>query len=244
MKFIVHRSQNARPVLLAYSVALSVAIALTSPAAAQGGFGGGPGGGGRPGGGGMGGPQIESTPSPEKPDAAAKKAYNAGMKSLNKAAGYESAAAAATNEDKKNAALEKQNDAYGRALDLFTYALSNQGDMYDAWNNVGYIHLRLGAYNEAIDDYNHTLALKPDLMVAIEHRAEAYVAVDRLDEAKSAYMEVFNHEPKLAEGLLGTMRQWLVAHHENARGMRGSDIEAFDKWVSERDGIAKQAASR
>jgi Tfp pilus assembly protein PilF len=162
---------------------------------------------------------------------------------LNKAKEYEAAAASAPNEDKKNAALEKKNDAYGRALDQFTLALSNQGDMYEAWNNVGYIHLRLGAYAEAVDDYNHTLAMKPDLPEAIEHRAEAYVAIDRLDEAKVAYMDLFNHEPKLAEQLMLPMQQWLIDHRANPNGMRISDIDAFDKWLHERDGIAKQAAS-
>ena len=108
--------------------------------------------------------EIPSTPRVDKPDAAAAKAYKAGMKSLNKAEEYEAAAASAPNEDKKNAALEKKNDAYGRALDQFTEALSNKGDMYEAWNNVGLIHLRLGAYAESVDDYNHTLALQPDLI--------------------------------------------------------------------------------
>ena len=28
----------------------------------------------------------------------------------------------------------------------FTEALSNKGDMVEAWDNVGYVHLRLGAY--------------------------------------------------------------------------------------------------
>jgi tetratricopeptide (TPR) repeat protein len=202
-------------------------------------------GGGRPGGGGMGpgGSEIQSAPVADKPDAAAKKAYKAGMKSLAKAADFEAAAAAAPNEDKKNAALEKQNDAYGRALDQFTVALSNQGDMYDAWNNVGYIHLRLGAYNESVDDYNHTLAMKPDLLEAIEHRAEAYVAIDRLEETKSAYMDLFNHDPKLADRLMVPMQRWVTEHRQDAHGMRAADIDSFDKWLHERDGIAKQTAS-
>ena len=54
--------------------------------------------------------------------------------------------------------------------------------------------LRLGAYRESIDDYNHTLALKPDLAEAIQHRAEAYMYVDRLEEAKAAYMDLFFHD--------------------------------------------------
>ena len=108
----------------------------------------------------------EDTPnsSTEKPDVAAKKAYNAAMKSLNKAKEFEAMAAAATEcRQAGQAALEKMGDNYNRALDLFTEALSNKGDMIDAWDNVGYVHLRLGAYAEAVDDYNHALARKPDL---------------------------------------------------------------------------------
>jgi hypothetical protein len=187
--------------------------------------------------------EIPSTTTTEKPDAAAKKAYTAGMKSLNKAKAYAAEAANAPNADKKNSALIKVNDAYGRALDQFTEALSNNGDMVDAWNNVGYIHLRLGAYAESVDDYNHTLALKPDLLEAIEHRAEACVAIDRLDDAKSAYMDLFNHDRPLADQLMLVMQQWLTEHRATANGMRASDIDAFDKWLRERDGIAKQTAS-
>ena len=186
---------------------------------------------------------IQTTPMVEKPDAAARKAYTAGMKSLAKAKDYESAAAAAQNPDKRANAMEKMGDNYNRALDQFTEALSNKGDMYEAWNNVGYIHLRLGAYMEAVDDYNHTLALKPDLLDAVEHRGEACLAVDRLDEAKAAYMDLFNHARPLADELMSAMQKWLAEHRSNANGMRVSDVEAFDKWLQERDGIAKQTAS-
>ena len=238
---------------------LAVTLALGSNGALAGGQGGlggppgmggpgvgGPGGmgqGGRPGSMGQPGEEIESTPRVDKPDAAAQKAYKAGMKSLAKAKEQEGLAATAPNEDKKNKALEKVNDAYGRALDQFTEALSNKGDMYEAWNNVGYIHLRLGAYAESVDDYNHTLALQPELLEAVEHRAEAYVAIDRLDEAKSAYMDLFNHDIKLADQLMVAMQQWLTSHRVNANGMRAADVDAFDKWLQERDGIAKQTAS-
>ena len=77
---------------------------------------------------------MSSPASAEKSDAAAKKAYTAAMKSFNKA-GNRCAAAAATNPDKKPP--EKMDDTYNRALDQFTEALSNKGDMVQAWNNVG-----------------------------------------------------------------------------------------------------------
>ena len=229
------------------SAAVLAAVAATAWAGGQypgggqmpGRPGAGPPGMGQPGGGG----EPSTAASTEKPDAVAKKAFNAGVKSLAKAKEFEEIAAKAPNEDKKSRALEKLNDAWGKALDQFTEALSNKGDMVEAWNYVGYVHLRLGAYNEAIDDYNHTLALKSDLLEAIEHRAEAYVAVDRLDDAKSAYMDLFNHARPLADQLMAAMQKWLSDHRAAANGMRAADIEAFGKWLQERDGIAKTAAS-
>jgi len=198
-----------------------------------------------PGGGGMGGmggrpgmnppgDELPSTPPVDKPDASARKAFNAAMKSMAKAREYETAAANASNPDKKAKELDKMEDAYNRALDQFTEALSNNGDMVEAWNNVGYIHLKLGAYAEAVDDYNHTLALKADLPDAILHRAEALVAVDRIDDAKAAYMDLFNHDRPLADELLATMRQWVTDHRANLNGMRTQDVDAFDQWVQER----------
>jgi len=193
-----------------------------------------------------GGPPDDSPPpqqSTEKPDIAAAKAYKQAMKSLDKAKELEAAAASAPNADKKAKDLEKLDDAYNRALDQFTEALSNKGDMVEAWNHVGYVHLKLGAFREAIDDYNHALTLKPDLLDAVEHRAEAFLAVDRLEDVRIAYMDLFNHAPELASQLMAAMQKWLADHQADAHGMRASYIDAFGKWLSEREGIAKQTAS-
>lgn len=179
----------------------------------------------------------------EKTDAAAKKAFAAGVKSLNKAREYEETAAKAANPDKRAAALEKVGDIYNRALDQFTEALRNKGDMADAWSYVGYIHLQLGAYRESIDDYNHALALKPDILEATLHRGEALLGADRLTDAKAAYIYLFYHERPLADQLMAAMRKWLNDHRAAAGGMRAGDIDAFEKWLRERDGAAKQAES-
>jgi hypothetical protein len=213
---------------------------------AQGYPGGGMGGGGRPGRGQGGvdpGGDMPSTTSTEKPDAAAKKAFKAGLKSMSRAHELEEAAAKATSPSKKADELDKVGDAYNRALDQFTEALSNKGDMVEAWNYVGYIHLRFGAFGESVDDYNHALALKSDLLDAVEGRGEAYMGVDRLEEAQAAYMDLFNHDRPLADRLMVVMQKWLESHRVAANGMRASAIDAFDKWLQEHQGIAKQTAS-
>ncbi len=69
------------------------------------------------------------------------------------------------------------------------------------------------------------------------------MAVDRLDDAKAAYMDLFNHERVLADQLLPVMQRWLADHRTDAHGMRSGDIDSFDRWLQEREGIAKASAS-
>jgi tetratricopeptide (TPR) repeat protein len=258
MHKVLHKSETSLAesrmcrIFICCLVLLAWLGADVQPAQAGGqGYPGGGGGGQMPGGRpGMGGPgmgqpgdELPSAPAADKPEAAARKIFAAGLKSLNRAHEYEEIAAKATNPEKKAKAMDKVGDEYNRALDQFTEALSNKGDMVEAWNNAGYVHLRLGAYGESIDDYNHTLALKSDLLEAVEHRGEAYMAVDRLDEAKAAYMDLFNHDRPLADQLMASMQKWLESHRTAANGMSASGIDSFGKWLQERDSIAKQTAS-
>ena len=187
--------------------------------------------------------EIPSAPPEVKPDKAAAKAYAAGMKSMGKVKELEDTIAKTTDPDKKAKALAKLDDTYGRALEEFTEVLRNKSDMYDPWNKIGLIHLHFGAYRESIDDYNHALALKPDLEEAIEHRGEAFMGVDHLDEAKAAYMDLFFHDRPRADQMMTTMQAWLASHRATANGVRATDIDAFDKWLQERDGIAKTTAA-
>jgi tetratricopeptide (TPR) repeat protein len=189
------------------------------------------------------GSEIPSAPPEVKPDKAATKAYAAGMKSMLKAHELEDTIAKATDPDKKAKAQSKLDDTYGRALEEFTEVLRNKSDMYDAWNKIGFIHLHFAAYRESIDDYNHTLALKPDLEEAIEHRGEAYMGIDHLDDAKASYMELFFHARPLADRMMMAMQAWLQSHRASANGIRAADIDAFDKWLQEREGIAKTTAA-
>jgi tetratricopeptide (TPR) repeat protein len=187
--------------------------------------------------------EIPSAPPEVKPEKAAAKAYTAAMKSMQKAHDLEDTIAKATDPDKKAKAQSKLEDTYGRALEEFTEVLRNKNDMYDAWNKIGFIHLHFGAFRESIDDYNHALALKPDLPEAIQHRGEAFMGVDDLDRAKAAYMDLFFHARPLADEMMVTMQSWLQSHRASANGMRASDIDAFDKWLQEREGIAKTTAA-
>jgi tetratricopeptide (TPR) repeat protein len=200
-------------------------------------------------GGGMGGAgahgapdMIPSTPMEEKPDKVAAKAYKAAMKTMDKAHEQEAILAKETDPDKRGRAREKLEDDYGRAIELFTAVIRNQ-EMYDAWNQICYVHLQLGAYREAMDDCNHALKLKPDLVEALKNRGQAFLGEDRLDDAKASYMDLFYHARPAADQLMVSMHAWMKNHRASASGVRAADIDAFDKWVQERDGIANPTAS-
>jgi tetratricopeptide (TPR) repeat protein len=245
-KSVIDRSGGEMRRILFCCLALAIADLKVAPAGAQGYPNTGPG--SVPSITGSGGrtsqhEEIPSAPAEVKPDKAAAKAYAAGTKSMAKAHELEDAIAKATDPDKKAKAFSKLEDTYGKALDQFTEVLRNKNDMYDAWNQIGYVHLRFGAFRESVDDYNHALALKPDLLEATQHRGEAYLGIDHLDEAKAAYMDLFFHARPLADQLMVGMQAWLAKHRAVPDGMRASDIDAFDKWVQERDGIAKTTAS-
>jgi tetratricopeptide (TPR) repeat protein len=223
-----------------------LAVDLGSGHAFAQGYPQGPGGPGGPGGG-IGGAHgapdmIPSTPMEEKPDKVAAKAYKAAMKTMDKAHEQEAILAKETDPDKRGRAREKLEDDYGRAIELFTAVIRNQ-EMYDAWNQICYVHLQLGAYREAMDDCNHALKIKPDLVQALQNRGQAFLAVDHLDDAKASYMDLFYHARPAADQLMVSMHAWVKSHRETANGVRASEIDAFDKWVQERDGIANTTAS-
>jgi tetratricopeptide (TPR) repeat protein len=206
---------------------------------------GGLGGGGVGGRGGIGGPNIpqdaaSSAPHDEKPDIAARKAYTAGQKSLDKGKAFAEQAQQASNPDKKARLEEKASDAYYRALDLFTEALSNRGDLVEAWNGAGYVHLHIGAYGEALDDYNHDLQLRPDDRDAEFNRAEACLHLGRLDDVRLAYLDLFNHAREKADQLMRDMQRWIDERRADPQGFRAAELDAFQRWIDEQ--LRSQAA--
>ena len=225
--------------LVAAIAALFMSGSATAQMGGMGGMGGGMGGGGR------GGPppvpeDSSASPHEEKPDIAARKAYKAGAKALDKARALADQALQATDPDKKARLEEKAGDQYGRALDAFTEALSNRGDLVEAWNGAGYVHLHIGAYGEALDDYNHDLQLRPDDRDAEFNRAEACLNLGRLDDVRIAYLDLFNHARERADQLMHDMQHWLEARRSDPQGLRPADLEAFQRWI---DGQLKSQAA-
>jgi tetratricopeptide (TPR) repeat protein len=198
-------------------------------------------GGGSMSGGGM--PEAAGGSQSGTPEDRAKAAYNSGVRTIKKAQEYESDAAKASNPEKGAKALDKARQYYSKALEQFIDAVSQQPKMYQAWNYIGFANRHLGSYDAALSAYEKALELNPAYPEAIEYRGEAYLGLNKIDEAKEAYMTLFRESRNLADELMTAMRQWTQAHRKDAQGLAPEDVEAFSKWVDERAGIAAQTAS-
>jgi tetratricopeptide (TPR) repeat protein len=177
------------------------------------------------------------------PEDQAKDDYNSGVRSIKKAQDYDSDAAKAPTPEKAAKAQDKAHQAYSKALEQFIDAVAKQPKMYQAWNYIGFANRHLGNYDDSLSAYAKALELNPDYPDAIEYRGEAYLGLNRLDDAKQAYMSLFGNSRGLADELMTAMHHWIDARRKDAQGVAPENLEAFSQWVEERSGIAAQTAS-
>lgn len=170
-------------------------------------------------------------------------AYNTGTQVIEKADDLLADAARQTDAKKQKKENDKAKSSYASALKKFSKATQLDPGMYQAWNYVGYCNRRLGNYEAALTAYDRALTLQPNYAEAIEYRGHAYLGLNRLGEAKQAYLTLFSSNRKLAAQLLTAMQAWVGEHRGNASGVDGASLEAFASWVTERSTIASQTAS-
>ena len=218
----VHRGQIMKfPVYLVIILVLTMAPPLHADQ------------GGSAGGGSMGQPMKRLTPE-EK----AVVSYNAGLKHRDKAAKYEQKAIAETNE-KKFAKLKKKNTKeYNKAIDDFEKAIKYYPRFYQAHSSLGYALRKVGRYEESLAAYNESLEINSFYDQAIEYRGEAYLGLNRLDEAKEAYMDLFQNDRVLADKLIAAMIAWVAARRDDADGLDAVVIDQFAEWVDQRNTLA------
>jgi tetratricopeptide (TPR) repeat protein len=216
--------------------AIVLCSALLLPAAAALANGGGSMGGS---GGSMGGGSFET--SVRTPEQRAKDAYNGGVRVVKKADEASADAKAATDPKKQQKYAEKAEKLYREARDKFLEAIVADGSMYQAWNYIGYSRRNLGDYPGALQAYDRALSLNPGYADAIEYRGVAYLGMNRVSDAKEAYLSLFASNRQLADKLLAAMRDW-SAKAEAGGSVDATQLTEFKAWVDERSKIASTTA--
>ena len=183
--------------------------------------------------------QTREPPSPEEQ---ARTAYNEGVRAVEKGDGMLADAARQTDPRKQEKLRSKAMSNYSGAIKKLARATELRPGMFEAWNYLGYANRKQGRFDAALAAYDRALTLKPDYAEAIEYRGHAFLGLNRLTEAKEAYLTLFASNRKLAASLLTAMQQW-VGEHRGGEALDHGTIDAFDSWLSERSVIARQTAA-
>ena len=187
--------------------------------------------------------QPTAAPPPAMtPEEAAKRSYNLGLKHRDKAWALEDKAEAAGSDAEREKLLAKANKQYKKAVGMFKSATEKLPTLHQAFSSLGYTLRKTGDFDGSLAAYNQALKLVPLYGEAIEYRAEAYLGLDRLDEAKDAYMQLFSADRTLAGQLMEAMQAWLDERHADPAGVSEETLKSFATWVDERGELAEQTA--
>jgi tetratricopeptide (TPR) repeat protein len=188
-----------------------------------------------------------SAPRPQMasltPEQEAVELYNDGVEHRDKADKYEKESAADNDTAKKAKLLEKSKSQHESSIKKFLKAVSKDPRMFQSWGSLGYAYRKTGNYPAALEAYDKALAIERSYAPAIEYRAEAYLGLNRLEEAKSAYMTLFNTDRARADELSLAMQRWLEKRQTDRSGVDPAALEDFGKWVAERKQLASQTSS-
>ncbi len=135
---------------------------------------------------------------------------------------------------------KKANDEYGKSLKDFQKAVQLDPKNHRAFNGLGYAYRKMGDYNKALDNYSTALQLSPNFPDAIEYRAEAYLGLNRPEDAKEAYLALFASSRTHADALLKAMKAWVEKRHVNPAGVDPAALATFEGWLHERAALAER----
>jgi tetratricopeptide (TPR) repeat protein len=167
--------------------------------------------------------------------------YNAGLQHRDKALAFLKEASQPSATEKEKAKLEsKAHKEFGKAIDEYRQATRLNPKLYQAHSDMGFAQRKTGDYNGALESYNVALSVAADYGPAIEYRGEAYLGLDRVEDAKQAYLQLFPKDRPHADELLSAMKGWVAKRQSDPGTIAPDMVQSFSGWVQEREELAKQ----
>ena len=189
-----------------------------------------------------------SMPSPSTPAMTpqnnAVNSFNDGLKYRDRAWKAEKELATATDPKRIQTLNEIIHKSYDADIRSQRAAIQDNPNMYQAHTELAYALRKTGNYDESLKSYGKALELMPNYGEAIEYRAEAYLGLNRVNDAKDSYLTLYNGGAKdLAKQLADAMQKWVKDRKATPGDVAPASIDEFSKWISQRTEIAGTAGS-
>ncbi len=138
---------------------------------------------------------------------------------------------------------EKALRQWRKAVAAYNGAIRTAPDRYyPAHSEVCLAHRKLGNHEKSLASADRALQRIPGYAPAIECRGQAYLQLSRLSQAREDYERLRRLNSELADQLMDAMKAWLARNREDpADGLSLAEVEAFRKWVQERDELASRS---
>lgn len=164
-------------------------------------------------------------------------AYTLGYAAIQRADHHQALADASSSDAEKAEAERAARDFYKESLRHFQEAIRQDGAMHEAYTYLGYANRKLGKHAEALAAYEQALRIFPDYPHAIEYQGQAFLGMQRFDEARFNYLRLYALNKGQAAKLLQAMRAWVAAHRNDAQ--KDEQIENFATWVAHRSELTR-----
>ena len=172
----------------------------------------------------------EPSPSPKATkEQQATETYRDGYRLIQHAEEFE-AQGNGTGTDKAAKAAEK---AYKAALKKFNEAVKLDPSMHEAYTYIGYANRKLGNYPDSLAAYEQALRINANDPQAIEYQGEAFLGLNRVDDAKTNYLRLYELDRPQAHKLLRAINKWTEANA--AQPPPNVDVAALRAWATERE---------
>ena len=189
-----------------------------------------------------GGAPKKSTPLQLSPREQALEHFNKGLKHRDKAWKHEKKTAAASKQKDRDKNLAKARKEYGKAIERQLSATTTDPQFHEAFSSLGYAYRKTGEYTLALAAYDRALELAPDYSEAVEYRGEAFLGLDRMEDAQRSYHRLVAFDGGRAAELLKAMASWVDERRATPEaGIDAEQIAAMERWIADKQ-VADPAA--
>ena len=187
-------------------------------------------------------PSSGSTSMPTMtPEERAVQAYNSGNDHREKGRKAEDQAMTKQGSE-RDKTLKKAQEEFDKALKDYRNAAKINPKLFQAYNGMGYSLRKAGDYAKALEMYDQAIQMAPGPYAeAIEYRGEAFLGLNRIEDARKAYLELFALDRKQADSLMGAMKTWIEKRKTDPAGVDPTAVSGLEKWLGERGEISKDS---